>query len=54
MIIFPLNEIQEAEAHRPQLERFIYDNIYVVEATSDYDELPDVVKGWMEMVANSG
>lgn len=54
MIIFPLNDIAEAEAHRPQLERFIYDNIYVVETSSDYDELPAEVKVWMDMVANSG
>lgn len=54
MIIFELDDIAEAQAHRPQLERFIYDAIYVVETTADYESLPSVVKGWMDMVANSG
>lgn len=54
MKVFLLSEIQQAQAHRPQLERFIYDYIYVVETSADYEDLPDVVKGWMDMVANSG
>lgn len=54
MRIFELSDIAAAQAHRPQLERFIYDAIYVVESTADYETLPEVVKGWMDMVANSG
>jgi len=51
MKIFNYNEnaqaFADAEAARPQLERYIDVNmIYVIETLADYDSLPTDVKAW--------
>jgi hypothetical protein len=54
MKIYELTKTAEAEAYKPQLERFFYDKIYIVENLSDYDNLPIEVKNWRIAVADCG
>lgn len=50
MQIFTLSQIQEAQDHRPQIERFITATaIYVIESMVDYDNPPSEVQAIIKL-----
>lgn len=54
MKTFDLNQIQQAQDYRPQIERFITDKIYVIEYIIDYESLPASVKEIRQLLASQG
>ena len=54
MKIFTKDKITEAQNYTPQIERFIDDKIYIIETLGDYDTLPENIKLWRLLMAQSG
>lgn len=54
MKVFPIEQETEAQEHRPQIERFVSDSIYVIEYNADYKDLPQEIQAWLIAVANNG
>jgi hypothetical protein len=50
MQTFELDQIQAAQDHRPQVERFITASaIYVIESMADYDSVPPEVQAAIDL-----
>lgn len=55
MKTFPINQIQQAQEWRPQLERFITSTtIYVVETPADYASLDPSVQSMISLLKQIG